>query len=116
MSFSMIKRLRLKTPLSSSPENRAISQRISSAQSQRIKSGVSKNSEIDDSFNLDLTVKTKNSKNPYQLGKMDSLMYSADSGFGLMSESPNKDSKIDEHSNSSKSVKNKLDDMINERK
>lgn len=116
MSFEIFKRWKIKTPLSSSPENRAISQRISSAQSQRLKSGVSKNSEIDDSFNLDLTVKTKNSKNPYQLGKMDSLMYSADSGFGLMTESPNKDNKIEDHSNSSKSVKNKLDDMIDERK
>lgn len=116
MSLSIIKRWKVKTPLSSSPDNRAISQRISSAQSQRIKSGVSKNSEIDDSFNLDLTVKTKNSKNPYQLGKMDSLMYSADSGFGLMSESPNKDHKADDHSNSSKSVKQKLNEIIDETK
>lgn len=83
-----MKRWKIKTPLSSSPnmrdsQNAALSQKISSAQSQRLKSGVSKYSEHDDSFNLDLTVKTKNSKNPFQYGKMDSLMYSADSGFGL---------------------------------
>ena len=60
-----------------------------SSQSQRIKSASKKGSESED-FNFDLTVKTKNSKNGFKvsLGKQDSLMYSAQSDFGMKPLSP----------------------------
>lgn len=63
---------------------------MSSAQSQRLRSAVSRKSSEnnDESFNLDLTVKTRNSKNLYSIGKTDSLMYSAESGFGFNPSSP----------------------------
>lgn len=84
---------------------------MSSAQSQRLQSAISKNSENEESFNLDLTMKTKHSKNLYQIGKGDSLMYSADSGFGLLPESSHKNPKADNRSNSSQSVQQKLDEI-----
>lgn len=68
---------------------------MSSAQSQRIKSGFSKkSSENDESFNLDLTIKTKNSKNSFRLNKIDSLLYSAQSGFGFNPSSPDKNNQF----------------------
>lgn len=58
---------------------------------------------------MDLTVKTRNSKNPYQIGKQDSLMYSVDSGFGFHPESPSKMNRNDDQSHSNNSVKQKMD-------
>ena len=68
---------------SESPTKKSL-RKISSAQSQRIKSaGSKKGSDGSEDFNLDLTVKTKNSRHLFQGTKQDSLLYSAGSDFDL---------------------------------
>lgn len=92
-----------------------MSQRMDSAQSQRLKSAMSRNSE-NESIHFNLSVKTKGSRNPYKIGKVDSLMYSQQSDFGFHPNSPNKIRGGNEHSDSGRSVLQKGDDIINNSK